>query len=53
MLNLLINGKILKLILSSLIQLSEIKSIFLISYDFLGIEKLQKICFNSVNHQGG
>ncbi len=47
------NVSLLKLIISSLIQLSDIKSLFMLYFVFYDLDKFKKICFNSMNHQGG
>ncbi len=44
---------LLKLYISSFIQPFDIKSLFLLDFDLLGIDKFGKICFNFINHQGG
>lgn len=47
------NIKLLKLNISYMIQLIDIKYIFLMQFPVMGIDKFEKICFNSINHQGG
>jgi len=48
-----INVSLLKLIISSLIQLFDIKSLFMLFFVFFGFDKLNKLCFNCIYHQGG
>ena len=47
------NISLLKLILSNSTQLFDIKSLFMVCFVFLGLDKFKKICFNPINHQGG
>ncbi len=47
------NLSLLKLIISNLIQLFDIKSLFMLCFVLFGLDKLKKICLNSINHQGG
>lgn len=47
------NVSLLKLIISSLIQLSDIKSLFMLYVVFYDLDKIKNMCFNSMNHQGG
>ena len=53
MVNTKINVSLLKLIISSLIQMTDIKSLFMLYFVFYDRDKGKKICFNSINHQGG
>ncbi len=53
MMNIIKSINLLKLNISYMIQPIDIKYIFLMQFQLMGIDKFEKICFNSINHQGG